>query len=381
VKGTYRFLLFITVTFCLLLSFTLSVMGSENDKLPTGLSSVEGALSNEARDELPDGFFSEDPQKAGEAVSEVTDIRYTFDLVARFLRDEGLAFAILLMKLCGLLMIASIVGALQRSISSEALAGAVRFCSVSVIFATVIHMQIDHLRAVGLFFERLSAVMTAMIPITGAVWAMGGNISTASSGTAAMYVFLSVCEGICAKSVIPVCCVFTVLALCNTLSPEMGLRGFSGALKKIYTFFLGMVMTLLMASLTAQTTLTSAADSTAARAARLVSSNVIPVVGGSVGDALRTVAASVQYLKSIVGIGGIVIVALLLLPTLLSLIMTRLAFLLGSGIADILGCDMEGKLLSELGGVYAIMIAVVSMSSVMFIFALTIFSKTMVAIA
>jgi hypothetical protein len=88
----------------------------------------------------------------------------------------------------------------------------------------------------------------------------------------------------------------------------------------------------------------------------------------------------VQYLKGIVGIWGIALVALLLLPVLISLVLTRLAFLLGSGVADMLGCDTEGRLLSELGGVYAIMVAVVSMSAVMFIFALTIFSKTVVAV-
>ena len=113
----------------------------------------------------------------------------------------------------------------------------------------------------------------------------------------------------------------------------------------------------------------------------MVSSTVIPVVGGSVGETLRTVAAGVQYLKSVVGIGGILLVAFLLLPTLLSLIMTRFVFLLASGIAEILGCENEGKFLSELGNLYGCMIAVVSMSSVMFILALTIFVKSMVAIS
>lgn len=153
-----------------------------------------------------------------------------------------------------------------------------------------------------------------------------------------------------------------------------------GAFKKIYSFLLGGIMTLLVASLSAQTALTAAADSTAAKAARLVSANIIPVVGGSVGETLRTVATGVRYLKSVVGVWGIVFIALLVLPVLLSLIFTRLAFLLSSGVADMLGCETEEKLLTEIGGIYALMVAVVSMSAVMFIFALTIFSKTVVAV-
>ncbi len=349
-------------------------------ELPEGFSALTESLPEDMREYLPDGIFSEDGGEVSDALVEFTDGRNVFAVIFELFKSELTSSLKLFASLCGLLIISAVFNALCRSFSSDALSGAMRFCATTAVFASVIYMQKEHLAAVGLFFERLTALMTAMVPITGAVWAMGGNVSTASVGTSALYVFISVCEGICAKSVIPVCCVFTALALCNTLSPDMGLRGLSGALRKVYSFTLGMIMTVLTASLAAQTTLTASADSTAARAARLVSANVIPVVGGSVGETLRTVATGVQYLKGIVGIWGIILVALLLLPVLISLVLTRLAFLLGSGVADMLGCETEGRLLSELGGVYAIMVAVVSMSAVMFIFALTIFSKTVVAV-
>ena len=379
-RKIFKLALFVGLSVCVLGGMSVSASAVSVGELPEGFSSLSEVLPDEIRDELPEEMSSDDPEKIGEALSLMTDSRNVLSLMWGVLRSELLSSVVLFANLCGLLLISSVFSALQRSFSSDTLSGAVRFCTTTVIFASIIRMQWEHLEAVELFFERLTALMSAMIPITGAVWAMGGNVSTASVGTSALYVFISACEGMCAKSVIPICCVFTALALCNTLSPEMGLRGLSGALRKIYTFFLGMIMTVLMASLSAQTTLTAAADSTAARAARLVSANIIPVVGGSVGDTLRTVATGVQYLKSVVGIWGILLIVLLLLPTLISLVTTRLAFLLGSGVADMLGCQTEGKLLSELGGVYAIMVAVVAMSSVMFIFALTIFSKTVVAI-
>ena len=132
-------------------------------------------------------------------------------------------------------------------------------------------------------------------------------------------------------------------------------------------------MTLLLALLSSQNTLCAAADSTGARTAKLVSSTIIPTVGGSVGETLRTVASGVQYLKSVVGISGIFFILLLLLPTLL-------AFLLGSGVAEILGCEGEGKLLGELGSVYGCMTSVVAMTSVMFILALNLFVRTATAL-
>ena len=139
-------------------------------------------------------------------------------------------------------------------------------------------------------------------------------------------------------------------------------------------------MTLLVMLLSVQTTLSAAADGTAARAAKMVASSVIPIVGGSVSETLRTVASGVQYIKSVVGVGAIALIIILLLPTLVSLVLTRLAFIISGCVADMLGCESESRLLGELGGVWGCMIAVVSMTAVMFILALSIFIKSAVAV-
>lgn len=360
----------------------ISVRASAQESaMPDGYGELLDGISEWGGDKLPEKIYSQSPEDVGKAVNEMSSGRFWLNDIANEIRTRFSSGAALFAKLCGLLILSSIFGALSRSLSSESMAGAVRFCSTTAIFASIIYIQTEHFQRVELFFQRLIGIMSAMIPITGTVWAMGGNVSTATAGTSALYVFLNVCELIFAKSLVPVCCLFTALALCNTLSPEMGMRGLTGALKKTYGFFIALIMTVLTASLSAQTTLCAAADSTGARAARLVSSNVIPMVGASVGETLRTLATSVQHLKSVVGIGGVIFIMLLFIPTLIDLLMTRLVFMLSGGVAEMLGCETEGRFLSEIGGVYGILIAVVSMSSVMFIFALTIFSKTAVAIA
>ena len=349
--------------------------------MPEGYGELTDEVTEWGKDKLPDGIYSESAEEVGNAVKEMSDGKFWLKEIMGEIKTRFSYGAKLFAKLCGLLILASIFGALSRSLSSESMAGAVRFCTTTAIFASIIYIQTEHFQKVELFFQRLVGIMSAMIPITGTVWAMGGNVSTATAGTSALYVFLNVCELVFAKSLVPVCCLFTALALCNTLSPEMGMRGLTGALKKTYGFFIALIMTVLTASLSAQTTLCAAADSTGARAARIVSSNVIPMVGASVGETLRTLATSVQHLKSVVGLGGVIFILLLFIPVLVELLLTRLVFLLSSGVAEMLGCETEGRFLSEIGGVYGILIAVVSMSSVMFIFALTIFSKTVVAIA
>lgn len=348
--------------------------------LPSEYGEVVQGLPDEVKELLPEGTDGSDADLTAKAAERMSEPGYWKELLVRVTGVELGEALRLFARLCALLALSSVFAAVRSSFGSDSLSKAIGFCSTGAIFAAILHIEYRQLEAVSLFFERLNSLMLGMIPVTGTLWAMGGNVNTAAMSGSTLYVFLTVSEQLCARLVIPVCGILTALALCNSLSPEVGLRSLGNAIRKVYTFFLGLVMTLLLALLSSQNTLCAAADSTGARTAKLVSSTIIPTVGGSVGETLRTVASGVQYLKSVVGISGIFFILLLLLPTLISLLLTRLAFLLGSGVAEILGCEGEGKLLGELGSVYGCMTSVVAMTSVMFILALNLFVRTATAL-
>jgi stage III sporulation protein AE len=157
------------------------------------------------------------------------------------------------------------------------------------------------------------------------------------------------------------------------------LRGLTALIKSSYTRTLGFVMLLLSFVLSTQTLLRAAADSLTARAAKFLAGNLIPVVGGALGDTFRTVASGVAFLKSTVGVGVMIVLFLMLLPVLISLLLTRLSFRLSLTVSDLLGCETESRLLNELVGIYGTLIAVVSMCTVFLIFALTLFVRVSAA--
>ena len=187
-------------------------------------------------------------------------------------------------------------------------------------------------------------------------------------------------ENICNRTVIPVTALCLALSLVSVFAPAIDLRGLTTAIKKTFTFIIAFIMTLLGTVLAAQSTLTAAGDSIAARAAKFMAGNFIPVVGGSVGDSLKTVAGSVEYIRACVGVGGIIIIILLLLPTLLSIVATRLAFMAAGTVSKLLGCSEESNLLGEMTNIYGYLLAVVCSCSVLFIFALTLLARTSAAI-
>lgn len=370
--------------------FVLALLLALSVLLPFEASGV--SLDEETWEEfvgsLPDGAVTdfdsaalEGVESFGEAVGEMSSAEQVVGMILDCLGLELHGALGLLCTLCALLTVCALFSGAGRAFLGGTLGCAMRLCSSCAIFTSVIYAQYGQLESIERFFDSVGGLMRAMIPVSAGLWAMGGNIASASSGSAALYVMLGVGETLFGSTVTPVCCIMCVLILTDAISEDMRTGRMLSTVRKIYNFFLCSVMTVLLSCLAAQTALSASADSTAARTARLVSGSFIPVLGGSVGETLRTVASGVGYLKSIFGVGGILMIFSVLLPVAVSTLLYRGVFLICAGFADMLGCAAEARLLDGLGEVFGIMLAVICSVSVMFILALCIFMQSAVAVA
>ncbi len=349
-------------------------------EMPEGFGDALEGLPPEVADKLPEDFYSNDAEGVGVAIEGIASPKYALTLFGE-LFGEGIGGAIRLSAtLCGILVVAALCSAIRRSVGSEALSGAIGFCVNASMFAVILDALCRQIEMVSGFFERISSFVYSMIPVLGAVYVSGGNVKTAVATSGSMYLFLTVSETFCAKTIVPVTAICAAIALCRALSPMIDIQSLGNAIKKCYTFALGFIMSLLLLFLASQTALSSATDGIGARAAKMLTASMIPVVGGSVSETLRAAAAGVEYIKTVVGVGGVVIIVILLLPTLISLLLGRLAIMIATAVGGVLGCDEEARLLGDIGGIYGCMIAAVSMCSVMFILAMNIFIRTSIAI-
>ncbi len=380
---------------CLIRAFTLCVVflsvmfafsfSAFADEMQSGLPQEdwEGFLDSvpsEALEYFPEGEFGE-VEEYSDAVNKMVSPSYIVEVLFDMLGVEiGGAFKLLFLMI-GVVVISALISALSKMADNPTLSAAMRYCSLGAVFASAVFVFYEHFERLEVFFDRISAFFNGMIPVTASIWALGGNVTTASAGSATLYCFLTVFEKLWAASAIPVTTFVIMLGFCDLLCSDLKTCRVVGSVKKIYGFFLGISMTVLLSSLAAQTVLCAVADSVAARTGRLVSSTLIPVIGGNLGEALRTVASSVGYLKGIFGVGGITIVALLTLPMALTVLLSRFAFGVSSAFADMLGCEDESKLLSVFSDAYGCVLAVVCGVGMMFVLALCIFMKTAVAVA
>ena len=370
----------LAISFLLILSLsvsadegTISIPQEEWEKFEQGIPEdalqyfESGALENE------ESYFG--------AIENMSTPKAIAIVLIELFGIEARATINLLLLLMGVVLISAALSSVSEQSDNKTLVAVMRFCSLGALFSSVGYMFYSHFERLEEFFARIATFVNGMIPVTASIWAMGGNVTTATAGSATLYCFLTVFEKLWASSALPMFALLLMLGFCDVLCSELKTGRVIGLLKKIYGFFLGLSMTVLLSSLAAQTTLTAVADSVTARAGRLVSSTVIPIVGGNLGEALRTVASSVRYIKSIFGVGGIIIIALITLPMAISLLLTRLVFGICSTFADILGCSQESKLLSSFSEAYGCMLAVVCGVGMMFVLSLCIFMKTVVAVA
>ncbi|MBQ7336429.1 MAG: hypothetical protein IJW92_08160 [Clostridia bacterium] len=371
--------------FLLLSCFTVPVFAESDEdpfteSIPEEYTDFLETVPEEILELLPDGLFSSNSEDVGNAVSEISDFSYllqtVLSLVGFSLGDCVKLFAFL----AGLLLISSVCRTVQTSLHRESVARAFSFCSTLIITVALLSKGYESIQSVSNYFSTLNTITAASIPLTGALYAIGGNLSAAAGSTASLSVFMTVLEELVGKSIVPFCSICLAFALVGSLDPSLRIGTLSSTLKKNYTTALSFFMMLLLAMLSAQTVLGAHSDTLAMRSVKFATGNMIPVVGGSISELLRSVSAGIGYLRGTVGICALLLLLLFLLPTLIELFLVRFTWQLSASLADLLGCDSEKKLLEEFASINGYLIAAIAICSSVLILSFTLLLNCVSAI-
>ena len=362
---------------CAALLLATSVCADSGEELPFAEEYKEmlDALPEDIADLLPEKLFSDKVGDLVDGAREVTDFWYIVNLVLRYLGLELKSAIRLLAALMGIILLAATLNAVKTSFSSSGVSEAFSMCSACAVFLTAVTAQFNLVSSVSEFFGRITVLVNSMLPLMGALYAMGGNVTGAVVNHSSLMIFMTIVENLCAGTAMPAAGICMAFSAVNALSPNMGIGGISSFFKKIYTGALTLTMTVFTTVMAAQSLLASKADSLAGRAAKFAIGNMIPLVGSALAGTLGTVVTSVEYIRAGVGVVGVIVVILLLLPTLLTLLVTKYVFSIASGGAELLGCGAEGKMIAELSGINGFLMASACICSVVIIFILTIFAK------
>ncbi len=373
--------------FSLLLLFPLlsCVAFADENKDAQTLPDVYGDFLNSLPpailERLPAGALSNKTEEVGGAVGEMSDFSYLLKTVLSLI---GLRLGDCIRLLCtvvGILILSSICRTFCSSLKKPEIARAFSLMMTLIITVTIFGAGFGTIESTVSYFRTLNSFTSATVPLMGSLYVMGGNAAAAVATSAGLSLFMTVLEKIVGGSIVPfcgICLAFSLIGACEG-GPRFG--GLLTSLKKNYTLMLSFFMMLLLAMLSAQTILGASQDTLAMRSAKFAAGSMIPVVGGSVAELLRSVSASVGYMRSSVGICGVLLLLLLMLPTLVELLLARATWQICSSFAEILGCDGERRLLDEFASINGYLIAAVAICSSVLFLTFTLFTHCATALA
>lgn len=340
------------------------------------VESVLDALPDEVRENLPDGDVF-----AAEGFLDTFSVGYFFELIRTTVTSALSPTLKTLSVTLGLVLIASVLSALKGTLRADSLTAIFEFASGLCIMLTLYNTAASLTRTVQLYLTQLSGVVNAMVPVTIAVGTAGGNVSASAVSGSAMMLGLSFVETLAAQGLYPILQLCFGLAIASGVGGGINLGGISKTVRGAFTWVLGLTSAVISAVMTFQTSIASRADSLSMRALKFAASKTVPVVGGIASDAVSAVAGSLSLVKSTVGWVGVIIIAVLTLPVIVNVLLTRLGVIAAQTAADVLGLEREKRLLGEVSGLLGFLAAVCVIAALMFIYALAVFAKSAVALA
>lgn len=262
-------------------------------------------------------------------------------------------------KVIGVMILCSVLGAVQHSgISGQlknvftitAAAGVVTFLSEPVLGC--IRQTVVALRESSLFLLSFTPVMSGLV-IAGGHPASGGAYQM-------ILLFASqILSELASRTLIPLLCIYLALCIMVPVAPFLHLEQVTGGIKSVVCWGLGILTTIFVGMLSIQTIVGSGGDSLMLKTSKFLVGSFIPVIGGTISDAVGAAKGCVQVLKSVVGSFGILVAVLSFLPALLEVCLWYLAVRVLAWVGLMLDAKEVSSLLSSIAQTFSILLAMI----------------------
>ena len=353
-----RLALIIPIVLALLLPLNAAAESGEDY-----IMDFNGALPEDMQDTL-DG---------AEKIIDAVGFKSIIVEIAGILEEEGrgiFGFLLTLIALSIALSLAACVDMRMRHIAVSA---------SSVICAVLVFERMHPaVRAVGEALSDASEFFGRLIPILTGISAAGGGVNAATVGATGMSLTLGVIGAFSTEVLTYAVSALFVLGMIADLD-SIG-AGLAGAVRSFLLWGLGIVTFLLGATVALQTVIASAGDGMLMRTARYAASGSIPLVGGAVSGALSTLAAGLSYAKGVIGGGSVAALVGIVSAPLVLLFAYRFVLSLTVSFLDFIGAGGGVRCFKAMLGALDALIAILSMSIIVYIFEIIVFIKSGVAI-
>lgn len=264
----------------------------------------------------------------------------------------------------GIIIAFALLNTLSDSFAEKSMTGVFGIISALCAAAAILVPVSGCVSMCAQVIRQSSDFMISFVPVYSSLAAVSGH---PASATAFGALLLAASEGIgtlASTTFVPMVDIFLAFCVVGAVSPSIKIGGLSGFLKSFVSWSLGLCLTVFTGILSIQGFVTSAADSLATKTAKFVVEGAVPVIGGSISDALNTVLGCASLLKTVTGAYAIVVFVLTYLPPVLECVVWMLAADLSLAAAEILGVENLSGFLKAVKDALGLLVALVAASAI-----------------
>jgi stage III sporulation protein AE len=292
--------------------------------------------------------------------------------ISAYLVREVLENTALLGQLMLVAVIAAIASNLTHSLEDDTVArvvSAVLYLVILLIglssFSTAASIARNAIDSMVTFVQSLTPTLFSLMV------AMGGVSSAAALHPvvlAAVVGFSSVIRGV----VVPLTLFSAVLSVVTRVSGKPRALHLSKLLRRSATVIAGLVFGVFIATMTVRGLIGSFGDAVTMKTAKLAAGSFVPVVGTVVADAMEVVAGASLLIKNVIGVAGVLTLAVVCVYPVVKIVAIVLMYRLVSGLVEPLGDTAAGDCLSDLADSLSHLAYCTAATGIMFIVAVTV---------
>ena len=174
---------------------------------------------------------------------------------------------------------------------------------------------------------------------------------------------------------IPIILVSTALGIISKISSRVQVDRLAKRLKSSTVWIIGIILTLFVTLVSVDGTLSSSVDAVTSKTTKAAVSNLVPVVGKILGDAVDSVIGCGNILKNAIGILGVIIVIAISVTPIIKLLLLMAIYYITAAVCEPIADEKVVKLLDQMGDTFKMLLAFMCSMSVMIIIGTTLIIK------
>lgn len=280
-----------------------------------------------------------------------------------------------LISILVIIVIHSVLKAISDSLENNNISEIIYYVQYILIVTVIMSNFNSIIQTVKETSQNLVSFMNMLVPILITLMVYTGSITTSGILEPFILFMINFVGNMIQSILIPLMLIITVFSIISKISNKIQIDKISSFLKSSVIWFLGIILTVFVGVISLEGTLSSSVDGITAKTTKAAVSTMIPVVGKILGDAVDTVLGCGLVLKNAVGIVGVIVIIGICIVPIIKLGVITIAYNLSASIIQPIADEKIVKLLSEMGGIFKVLLGILCSLSVMLIIGITLVIK------